>query len=195
MVNAPKTIRTFCKAPKCRKHETFKITQYKAGKASLVAQGAPQPHRAAAARCMLGGRSSRLAAETQQPQRGATMVVIEPRPSWQLRSHTAASAAGTAADAIQQSPSLLAFRAAVPGGPSLPVRLRQVSGGTTASRLASVARPSPCSTRRCVLRTRRSLRPPPLLLLLQLLPPLLLLLLLLATARLLTPRTRLWLML
>lgn len=40
-VNAPKTTRTFCKSPKCRKHETFKITQYKAGKASLVAQGAP----------------------------------------------------------------------------------------------------------------------------------------------------------
>ena len=40
-VNAPKTTRTFCKSPKCRKHETFKITQYKAGKASIVAQGAP----------------------------------------------------------------------------------------------------------------------------------------------------------
>ena len=42
-VNAPKTTRTFCKSPKCRKHETFKITQYKAGKASVVAQGAPLP--------------------------------------------------------------------------------------------------------------------------------------------------------
>jgi large subunit ribosomal protein L44e len=39
-VNAPKTTRTFCKAPKCRNHQTFKVTQYKAGKASLVAQGA-----------------------------------------------------------------------------------------------------------------------------------------------------------
>merc|ERR1712228_1117363 len=39
MVNAPKTLRTFCKAPKCRNHRTFKVTQYKAGKASLVAQG------------------------------------------------------------------------------------------------------------------------------------------------------------
>ena len=38
-MNAPKTLRTFCKAPRCRKHETFKVTQYKAGKASLVAQG------------------------------------------------------------------------------------------------------------------------------------------------------------
>ena len=59
MVNAPKTIRTFCKAPKCRKHETFKITQYKAGKASLVAQGACSPSPSPplpAARC---GRSSR----------------------------------------------------------------------------------------------------------------------------------------
>merc|ERR1711998_192718 len=39
MVNAPKTTKTFCKAPKCRNHQTFKVTQYKAGKASLVAQG------------------------------------------------------------------------------------------------------------------------------------------------------------
>ena len=42
-VNAPKTLRTFCKAPKCRNHQTFKVTQYKAGKASLVAQGALTP--------------------------------------------------------------------------------------------------------------------------------------------------------
>mmetsp|Transcript_32143 Transcript_32143/g.95937 ORF Transcript_32143/g.95937 Transcript_32143/m.95937 type:complete len:107 (-) Transcript_32143:341-661(-) len=39
MVNAPKTLRTFCKAPKCKNHQVFKVTQYKAGKASLVAQG------------------------------------------------------------------------------------------------------------------------------------------------------------
>ena len=39
MVNAPKTTKTFCKAPKCRNHQVFKVTQYKAGKASLVAQG------------------------------------------------------------------------------------------------------------------------------------------------------------
>ena len=38
-VNAPKTTKTFCKAPKCRNHQVFKVTQYKAGKASLVAQG------------------------------------------------------------------------------------------------------------------------------------------------------------
>merc|ERR1712100_976074 len=38
-VNAPKTLRTFCKAPKCKNHQVFKVTQYKAGKASLVAQG------------------------------------------------------------------------------------------------------------------------------------------------------------
>lgn len=43
-VNAPKTTKTFCKAPKCRNHQVFKVTQYKAGKASLVAQGAyPSP--------------------------------------------------------------------------------------------------------------------------------------------------------
>ena len=39
MVNAPKTTKTFCKAPKCRNHQVFKVTQYKAGKASLCAQG------------------------------------------------------------------------------------------------------------------------------------------------------------
>ena len=39
MVNAPKTTKTFCKAPKCRNHQVFKVTQYKAGKASIVAQG------------------------------------------------------------------------------------------------------------------------------------------------------------
>lgn len=39
MVNAPKTTKTFCKAPKCRNHQVFKVTQYKAGKASLAAQG------------------------------------------------------------------------------------------------------------------------------------------------------------
>lgn len=43
-VNAPKTTKTFCKAPKCRNHQTFKVTQYKAGKASLVAQGALPSH-------------------------------------------------------------------------------------------------------------------------------------------------------
>merc|ERR1712110_892549 len=39
MVNAPKTTKTFCKAPKCKNHQVFKVTQYKAGKASTVAQG------------------------------------------------------------------------------------------------------------------------------------------------------------
>ncbi|XP_005099511.2 60S ribosomal protein L44 [Aplysia californica] len=39
MVNVPKSRRTFCKAKKCKKHTTHKVTQYKAGKASLYAQG------------------------------------------------------------------------------------------------------------------------------------------------------------
>ncbi|XP_065071662.1 uncharacterized protein LOC135696255 [Rhopilema esculentum] len=39
MVNVPKTRKTFCKGPKCRKHTLHKVTQYKAGKASLYAQG------------------------------------------------------------------------------------------------------------------------------------------------------------
>merc|ERR1711970_1036167 len=37
MVNVPKTRKTFSKS--INKHSTFKVTQYKAGKASLYAQG------------------------------------------------------------------------------------------------------------------------------------------------------------
>ena len=37
MVHIPKTIRTYC--PKLKKHTTHKVSQYKAGKASKVAQG------------------------------------------------------------------------------------------------------------------------------------------------------------
>merc|ERR1712147_239942 len=37
MVNVPKTRKTFSKS--INKHATFKVTQYKAGKASLYAQG------------------------------------------------------------------------------------------------------------------------------------------------------------
>ncbi|XP_044172593.1 60S ribosomal protein L44-like [Acropora millepora] len=39
MVNVPKQRRTFCKAKKCKKHTLHKVSQYKAGKASLYAQG------------------------------------------------------------------------------------------------------------------------------------------------------------
>merc|ERR1711881_273141 len=39
MVNIPKTRKTFCAGKKCRKHTLHKVTQYKAGKASLYAQG------------------------------------------------------------------------------------------------------------------------------------------------------------
>merc|ERR1712088_719485 len=39
MVNVPKSRRTFCKAKKCKNHQLHKVTQYKAGKASLYAQG------------------------------------------------------------------------------------------------------------------------------------------------------------
>merc|ERR1712058_219523 len=39
MVNVPKSRRTFCKAKKCKRHTNHKVTQYKAGKASLYAQG------------------------------------------------------------------------------------------------------------------------------------------------------------
>ncbi|KAF4625078.1 hypothetical protein G7Y89_g13090 [Cudoniella acicularis] len=38
-VNVPKTRRTYCKGKDCRKHTQHKVTQYKAGKASLFAQG------------------------------------------------------------------------------------------------------------------------------------------------------------
>ncbi|CAG7954296.1 unnamed protein product [Penicillium salamii] len=39
MVNIPKTRRTYCKSKDCHKHTQHKVTQYKAGKASLFAQG------------------------------------------------------------------------------------------------------------------------------------------------------------
>ncbi|KAI5950409.1 RPL44 [Candida margitis] len=39
LVNVPKTRRTYCKGKECRKHTQHKVTQYKAGKASLFAQG------------------------------------------------------------------------------------------------------------------------------------------------------------
>ncbi|KAI9805361.1 MAG: transport between ER and Golgi ATPase protein [Piccolia ochrophora] len=39
MVNVPKTRRTYCKGRDCKKHTQHKVTQYKAGKASLFAQG------------------------------------------------------------------------------------------------------------------------------------------------------------
>ncbi|OAF55400.1 40s ribosomal protein L44e [Pseudogymnoascus destructans] len=38
-VNIPKTRRTYCKGKECKKHTQHKVTQYKAGKASLFAQG------------------------------------------------------------------------------------------------------------------------------------------------------------
>ena len=40
MVNVPKTRRTYCRDRKCQTHTLHKVTQYKAGKASLFAQGA-----------------------------------------------------------------------------------------------------------------------------------------------------------
>eukprot|EP01138_Halocafeteria_seosinensis_P001194 gb/GECG01001223.1/.p1 GENE.gb/GECG01001223.1/~~gb/GECG01001223.1/.p1 ORF type:complete len:100 (+),score=10.96 gb/GECG01001223.1/:1-300(+) len=39
MVNIPKERRTFCPSKDCRKHTSHKVSQYKAGKASLYAQG------------------------------------------------------------------------------------------------------------------------------------------------------------
>ena len=84
-VNAPKTTRTFCKSPKCRKHETFKITQYKAGKASIVAQGAPNflepvPLQCVQASCSSrggacssSGASSRAALAKRSPCAGCTV--------------------------------------------------------------------------------------------------------------------------
>ncbi|KAH0610598.1 uncharacterized protein H6S33_012125 [Morchella sextelata] len=38
-VNVPKTRKTYCKGKSCKKHTQHKVTQYKAGKASLFAQG------------------------------------------------------------------------------------------------------------------------------------------------------------
>ncbi|KAJ9123329.1 40s ribosomal protein L44e [Naganishia vaughanmartiniae] len=39
VVNIPKTRRTYCKGKQCRKHTPHKVTQYKKGKDSIVAQG------------------------------------------------------------------------------------------------------------------------------------------------------------
>ena len=39
MVNIPKVRKTFCASKACLKHTVHKVTQYKAGKASLFAQG------------------------------------------------------------------------------------------------------------------------------------------------------------
>ena len=42
-MNIPKTKRAYCKG--CNKHQMFKVTQYKTGKASLYAQGErPRTH-------------------------------------------------------------------------------------------------------------------------------------------------------
>jgi large subunit ribosomal protein L44e len=38
-VNVPKTRKTYCKGKQCRKHTQHRVTQYKAGKASLYTQG------------------------------------------------------------------------------------------------------------------------------------------------------------
>merc|ERR1712185_155218 len=39
MVTVPKAKRTYCNGKKCKKHTMHKVTQYKTGKASLMAQG------------------------------------------------------------------------------------------------------------------------------------------------------------
>merc|ERR1719310_1519369 len=39
MVHVPKQIKTYCPHEKCKKHVPWKITQYKTGKASKLAQG------------------------------------------------------------------------------------------------------------------------------------------------------------
>ncbi|ESO84909.1 hypothetical protein LOTGIDRAFT_168166, partial [Lottia gigantea] len=38
-VNIPKSRKAYCQSPRCHKHTLHKVTQYKAGKASLHAQG------------------------------------------------------------------------------------------------------------------------------------------------------------
>eukprot|EP00793_Prasinoderma_coloniale_P003406 PRCOL_00006642-RA len=39
MVNVPKSKKAYCKDAKCKKHTMHKVTQYKKGKDSLMAQG------------------------------------------------------------------------------------------------------------------------------------------------------------
>ena len=98
-VNAPKTTRTFCKSPKCRKHETFKITQYKAGKASIVAQGAPlQPSGTSAlavraSSCkQRGGRAPALWCQSLVQRWPNALCVPAERSGWTLGSSSPAIA-------------------------------------------------------------------------------------------------------
>ena len=78
MVNVPKTRKTFCPGKKCRKHTLHKVTQYKAGKASLYAQGtsasspgSPVPRRPA--RAADGAVRCRVAVQSRPKRRGETM--------------------------------------------------------------------------------------------------------------------------
>mmetsp|Transcript_4044 Transcript_4044/g.14991 ORF Transcript_4044/g.14991 Transcript_4044/m.14991 type:complete len:101 (-) Transcript_4044:73-375(-) len=45
MVCVPKEMKTFCRAPKCKKHQLHKVAQYKQGKGSKIAQGARRYNR------------------------------------------------------------------------------------------------------------------------------------------------------
>ena len=45
MVAFPKTKKTYCPGDKCKKHTVHKISQYKKGKDSQVAQGTRRYHR------------------------------------------------------------------------------------------------------------------------------------------------------
>ena len=63
-VNVPKTKKAFCKGKECQKHTMHKVTQYKTGKASLYAQGAPPAGRGGRERRRAGGRLQSAAAHT-----------------------------------------------------------------------------------------------------------------------------------
>ena len=126
-VNVPKTKKAFCKGKECRKHTMHKVTQYKTGKASLYAQGAPPPPAAA----RLQGP-----VEAQRDQRNGEQ---QPGGPWQRR--------GDCGGRCRWRP-----RPHSPRRAALP----QASGVTTASSRATVARPSLCSTRRCAAAPRCS---------------------------------------
>merc|ERR1711990_634719 len=88
MVNVPKTRKTFSKS--VNKHTTFKVTQYKAGKASLYAQGKRRYDRKQSG---YGGQTNQSSTRRlKQPKR---LCSVSNAPSLRRRSFWSSSDAST----------------------------------------------------------------------------------------------------
>jgi hypothetical protein len=124
-VNVPKAKKTYCK--KCGKHAAHKVTQYKTGKASLFAQGA------------CSRRPRRRTPLAPQPMRGADA-------SSRLAAGAAVASRASCAEAATLPRHALQTQTLAPEADAR-VSL-QASAATTLSSPATVARPSPSSTRR-----------------------------------------------